>query len=350
MAPDVPFTWARDERGFAVPEIRLEPKALQWLATHPAHTFMHSRWPAKSALDWLRLQEDRPVEAATLGWSNARPAQLALAYDPQKPAQALPAGIVNARMQHDAVWAAVVIFAVIGLPIWFAGTMLLPLFGGLAPVLRIIVSVLLLATVPWWAEYFPSAVTRFSTSVGSMVGDLFSTMDRLDRMVASEPGEAMLAGGSRITWRQADSVFADTLGRYRLATPSPEPASEDAALAALASMVTVQTRAMPDAERAALFARLERDKVHDLNAAGIAFVPAAREALLDAQTDPDVRRAARRFLTAWVTAPTEQVDSYTPGYREWIRIQNTLADVPVPEIANMIPSRAVTEAAAKGKR
>ena len=41
LAPHVPFAWSRDERGFAVPEIRLTREAQDWLASHPADTFMH---------------------------------------------------------------------------------------------------------------------------------------------------------------------------------------------------------------------------------------------------------------------------------------------------------------------
>jgi hypothetical protein len=349
MAPDVPFVWARDEHGFVVPEIRLHPAALQWLSTHPANTFMHRQWPAKTALEWLRIEEDRPVEAAVVGWS-AKAALLPLAYDPQKPAEALPAGIVASRQQHDIVWFAVAIFAAIGLPVWLVGINMLPLLSGLAPLLRMIVGVLLLGTVPWWTQYFPSAVTRFSSDAGGVVADMFSDMNRLDRMIASAPSEAALVDGSRLTWRMRDSVFADTLGRYRLAPPMPAPATEDAALATLAAVVAEQTASMSDAERTALFNRLERDKLNDLRAVGIVFVPAARDALMNPQTQLEVRRAARRFLTAWVTLPNEEVDKYTPGYREWYRIEGTLADVPVPEIANTVASRAVpAEAATKAK-
>jgi len=71
LAPGTPFMWSRDERGFAVPEVRASRSAVQWLGTHDADTFMHREWPARSALEWLRIELDRPVDAAVAGWSSA---------------------------------------------------------------------------------------------------------------------------------------------------------------------------------------------------------------------------------------------------------------------------------------
>ncbi len=335
MAPDVPFAWARDEHGFIVPEIRLDERALRWLAAAPAHTFMHRQWPAQSELDWLRLTLDRPVESAVIGWT-AKPAVLPLSFDPAHPGDALPTGMVRARRDQEPSWAVVVFCLVIGVPIWMIGMRWMPIVGGLAPWPQRIASLALLATVPWWADQFPRAVARFSTDAGSVIATMFGDLTALDRMLASEPDEATLAHGSRLTWRIADSAFADTLGTFKLEQPVPAPADQDAALAALAESVAAQTRARSDANRAALFGKLERDKLRDLRAAGIAFLPAAKEALLDPQSEAGVRRAARRFLTEWVTAPTELVDQHTPAYREWGVLQRSLADVPVPEIAIMV--------------
>lgn len=349
MAPDVPFAWERDEHGFVVPEIRLDAKALQWLATHPADTFLHKRWPAKTALEWLRLEEDRPIEAAVVGWS-ARPAVMPISFDPQRPAEALPTGIVHTRQQQGGFWFPVVVFTILGLPLWFAGLLSLPLLGGLAPPLRWIFAVLLLCTLPWWTDYFPGVISEFSTSVGRLIGDLFGDMNALDRLVATDPADATLVDGSRLAWRIGDSVFADTLGQFQLVQPKPAPPTEDAALASLAATIGSQTRALSDADRKTLFANLERDKLNDLRAAGIAFLPAAKEALMDPQAHPEVRRAARRFLTEWVTAPIEQIDQYTPAYQEWGKLQSSLADVPVPEIANMARGFAIAETATKKGR
>jgi len=65
-------------------------------------------------------------------------------------------------------------------------------------------------------------------------------------------------------------------------------------------------------------------------------VPTARQALIAADTDPAVRRAARAFLLEWTTSPTEQADPHLPAYDERVAVWRSLADVPVPEIANMV--------------
>jgi hypothetical protein len=73
-----------------------------------------------------------------------------------------------------------------------------------------------------------------------------------------------------------------------------------------------------------------------LRAAGLIAVPAAREALIDADTDPRVRNAARAFLVEWTTSPTEEPDPHLPALDERRALRDALADVPVPEIANMV--------------
>ena len=97
MAPDVPFAWAHDERGFIVPEIRIDRAGLQWLSSHPPNsTFMLSKPPPSTALEALQFQVNRPVEEAIASWSTRTPT-FALALDRERPADAMPAGYVESR-------------------------------------------------------------------------------------------------------------------------------------------------------------------------------------------------------------------------------------------------------------
>jgi hypothetical protein len=66
------------------------------------------------------------------------------------------------------------------------------------------------------------------------------------------------------------------------------------------------------------------------------MLPAARDAVVDPASPPAVRRAARLFLTDWVTAPTLAVDPHLPAYDTRWKLIAALGDVPVPEIANMV--------------
>jgi len=84
-----------------------------------------------------------------------------------------------------------------------------------------------------------------------------------------------------------------------LALPNRPPRSANEALAALAESAQAQVRAMSATERAELFSQLAADKVGELPYAGLIFLPAAKETLLDTQADAVARANARRFLSAW---------------------------------------------------
>jgi hypothetical protein len=324
MAPDVPFAWARDERGFIVPEIRVDAAAYAWLESHEAHRFMHDQWPAKSALEWLRLELDRPVEAAVAGWT-VQPSVIPVAFDPQRPTGALPAASVKARATRPANWLVLVIGSFAGLALWFKGMDLLPLLSGWNALGRRFVSVALLATVPWWVDYFPQALQRIDADIAGVLRGMMADIDRTDRMVsASEPMQATLAMGTRLTWRLDGSAYSDTLGRLRFVPPPTPFRSANDALTALTTTVTTQVGEMNEDARAALFANLERDKRRDLRAAGIVFLPAATQTLSPEVAAPNVTRAARRFLEAWTTQPVETPDPHDADYDARIALQRVV--------------------------
>jgi hypothetical protein len=298
ISEGVPFVWPRDEHGFVVPEIRVAASTLQWLTAHPAHNFMHQKWPAKTELDWLRLQYDLPDDAAVNGWTAPSPV-LPLVYDPARPAESLPAGIVARRLDQSAFWPAMLLGFGVGLFTWFKGMSVLPLISGMAPTGRWIVSALPLLTLPWWLDGFPKALSFFSHDTASLVGEAFADIDRTDHLVAMDPAQAILVNGERITWRLGNSVYADTFGRYKFAPPAAPLPSKPAARAALADIVTVQTRALDDGKRLELFTNLERDKLADLMSVRGVFKPTAEEAATDAAASAATRRMASRFLTQW---------------------------------------------------
>jgi hypothetical protein len=184
----------------------------------------------------------------------------------------------------------------IGLFAWFKATALLPVLSGVASTGRWIFSALLLVSLPWWMDYMPKTLSRVSGEMAGIMSDMFDDIGRMDRLVASEPEETTLAKGERLTWRLADSAYAETFGRMRLAAPEPPPANEKAAFAALKESIAAQVRALDDAQRAELFTRLDRDKRRDLVAAVEAFRPAASESANDPAASAATRRAAQRFL------------------------------------------------------
>ena len=291
----VPFAWARDEHGFVVPEMRVAPSTRQWLLAHAPDKFMHDKWPAKTSLDWLRLELDRPVDAAIYGWT-APPPTMRLSFDPAKPAEALPTGIVAKRMEQSPNWVAMAMGFGVGLFIWFKAMAFIPLLSNLAPWARWFLSALPLLTLPWWLDTFPQALSRVSRDLGQVVGGMFADVNRGDRLIASDPADATLANGDRLLWRLSDSVYADTFGQFKFAPPGAPIKSKEAAFAALTNTLTVQSRVLDDATRTALFEHLDRDKHADLKEVSYVFRPAAEEAAADPAASAETRRAASRFL------------------------------------------------------
>ena len=334
LAPGAPFMWTRDERGFAVPQIRTSRSAMAWLGAHEADTFMHREWPAKTALEWLRIEMDRPVDAAIAGWSATDPT-IDVAYAPDDASTLLPAQLVKQRQAASPSWVIALVTGAIGLAMWIAGVWLLPAAQAFNLYGRIALVVVPLLALPWWSDYMPRAIRFFHADIGMLSEDILSMMDPLDRFAAIDAAAAAQAGGERLVWKAGDGMYRDTFGKIAFAKPR-SPLAPDAALRALASTVTDRMRAMDDTQRAALFTRLRDDKLRDLTAAGMIFVPAARDALMAANTSDQVRAAARAFLTEWVTQPIVVMDPSLPAFDERTAIMRSLADLAIPEIANLI--------------
>ncbi len=334
MAPRVPFTWARDPNGFAVPEIRMTPAARQWLATHPPHsTFALPKPPPQTALEELRIDVDRPVDLAILGWGFPPP-KFPLALDPKNPREGLPVGFLESRAGFN--WPTIVFVTlfggVVGLLLWYEGMAIL--FGDLPRVIGLLLFALPLVFLPWWGEQFPRYLSRLHAGFAGVITDMLHDIDPLGRLVATDPADATLAGGERLTWQAGDSAYADTFGRFRFTLPNPAPTSPDAAVAALAWTVADQARSLREGERIQIFARLKEDKERDHRGAGLIFLPAAKEAFLGPESSPALRRAADRFLWAWFTQPIAVPYERDPGYNGRLLLYRDFADFPTFGIAD----------------
>ena len=315
----VPFTWGRDASGFVVPEIRISTRAREWLATHGYDTFMHAKWPAKSALDELRIELDRPVDYAVAGWI-APAAEMSLALDPQRPAEAMPAGFVAAHLHWQPLALIITaIFGALGVAVWFEGMTVL-LGENLALPARVFIAALPLLALPWWGEYLGNTLSHLNLQWGSVMSDILRETEGDDRLVSLDPADATLAGGERLLWRTEESIYADTFGRLHYTPPQPAPGSADAALAALAATVTTQTRALGAAERIEIFSRLKRDSESDLMSGGIVFLPAAKEATLDPNSGAALRHAAMAFVSARLLAQFDRPYPRDLGYDERERL------------------------------
>lgn len=305
LAPHVPFAWRTDEHGFAISELRMDEATRQWLSSHDADRFMHSEWPAKSELDWLTIQLDRPIDQAIAGWSAAA-AVIPVVFAPARPGEMLPAAIVKSRREQSVNVIVTLLFGAIGGWLWIVGFGLIPQLAALPPVFRWFVAVLPLLTLPTWADDFPRFLAPLNAPWSEVVGDMLDDLDPLDRLTATTPANAVLADGVRVRWLPAKGIYAPTFGRVAPAKPVSPYSDPDAALIALANQVADRVRSMTEEERHELFVALRQDKIRDLKAAGVVFLPAASEQLRAA---PVIARAAHDFLDAWFTSPEETSDA-----------------------------------------
>ena len=258
LAPGAAFQWTRDERGFAVTQIRMSRDAMAWLGANEADTFMHREWPVRNALDWLRIEMDRPVDAAIAGWS-AGEGTIEVVYSPEDASTLLPAQLVRQREKASPSWIVALVAGAIGLAFWIAGVWVLPAAQAFNVAGRVALVVVPLAALPWWSDYMPRAIRFFHADIGMVSEDMLATMDPLDRFAAIEPNAAVQAGGERLVWKAGDGIYRDTFGRLCSRSRASRP--PDAALRALAAAVSERVRSMDDAQaRRALHAPSRRQE------------------------------------------------------------------------------------------
>lgn len=332
MAPGIPFAMPRDERGFAIPQIRVGEAESAWLKSHPPFSGFDAR-ASPTAWDALRRRLDRPLDAAIAGWAAVPPA-FPLAFDPRDPGTAMPAAYVASRRDPGNGGASLVGLLPLagGVWLWLRGMALL--MGGVPALAMRFAAVVPLLLLPWWGERMPHALARVQPQVAEIVGDMLADIDVTGRLVASSPDAAQLAhGGERLVWRVGDGAYADTLAPIDWGTPPP-PAGADAAVHALAARASQHVATLAPAQRARLFERLADDKEAGRYGAGTLFLPAAVESAYSADRSGDERRAAERFLDAWVTQPVDEPSPYEAGYAGRIDLLRPLVDVPDVTIAN----------------
>jgi hypothetical protein len=305
LAPGVPFAFLRDGSGFMMEEIRMSRTAFDWLTANPPYsTFMLSKPPPTTALGALKEQFDRPFDVAVASWAAPFP-EFPLVYDPQQPAEAMPARYVDDR-QHG-FWLAGLVFTVIltvpGLLVWRLGMSIL--FSGQSRAMLWILTLLPLVALPWWGALLPQLLRSVNKDWASVGTDMLDDLTRTTRLIASTPDEATLAEGERVIWRLDKGAYADTFGRIHFVLPDPPPKTPDAALAALRVQASAGVRMLPASEQASLFARLEQQKAAGLAESQTFFTTAAEDVLRDGNADPAVRHAARHFL------------AFAMAYNEW---------------------------------
>jgi hypothetical protein len=336
MAPGVPFAMPRDERGFALPQVRIGGAEAAWLKAHPPFSGFDAR-VSHTAWDALIRRLDRPLEYALAGWGVPAPA-FPLALDPRAPGEAMPAGFVAARRSAGNPAAMLSTLMLFGAGIWLWLNGMRVLMAGLPRNAVLFAAWLPLLLLPWWGERMPRALARVQPQVAEIIGDMLADLDVTGRLVASSPADAQLAhGGERLTWRVGEGAYAPTLGDVPFTLPQPAPADADAALRALVAQAGAAAQALGAQRQADLLRQLEADKKAGRFDAGWLFLPTAAAALVDS-ADPPRARAARDFLEAWLTQPIDEPYPQQAAFATRMDLLRALAALPVAEIANSATS------------
>jgi hypothetical protein len=330
LAPQVPFSWIADQRGFALAEIRMSRASLDWLSTHPAADTSANVTPI-TALEQLQRYLDHPLDFAIAGWTTAGQ-DFPLAVNPDDPLHALPAGFLAERSKIDSNWLIVALFSVFGLVAWSRGMVLL--LGDIRPTVLWVMIILPVLAIPWWGDGLPRVLRLFDVRVSGVIGDILADLDPLSRLISGDPSAAIQGNGVRLVWPVGQGEYAATLGKLAFVRPEERPVSADNALRLLAETVGNQVKVMSPADQLALFAQLASDKRQGTAGAGLVFLPTAREVLLDPDSDERVKNSAYDFLSVWLTQPVIDPLPGERGFEQRLRFFRELTDLPIAEIAN----------------
>jgi hypothetical protein len=330
LAPGVPFAWRRDAHGIAVPELRLSERARDWFANRSADpSGLPSLDPPLTAFAALRWRMDRSLlDLAITGWLRPAPT-IALALDPAHTNDVLPAAYVDTGPAANPVVA--LIAAAPGLWFWWRGMAIL--LGGLPRAPRWFAALAPLLLLPWWAGHASEMVARIAPELAPIAAELLVDLTRGTSLRTSEPARAWLADGTRFTFTVEQGDYARTFGWTMPSLPARPPADADAALDAIADGIAARARALAAAARANLFAHLRGDAQGERRDVGVVFLPAAREAMLDADVDPAVAVAAHDFLVTWLLQPPPRPRRDEAGAATRRRFYQSLGDVGDAQIA-----------------
>ena|SRR5579883_2929672 len=293
---DIPFTFLRDASGFEMQEVRMSKATLDWISRHsPWDTFGTSKPPPATALAALREQLDLPVEVAVVSWTRPVP-DFPLRFDPQHPQNAMPTQFVeDTRHWNPTAAVLALLLAVPGFWVWRMGMrVFFPTEP--SPAVLWILTLLPLLALPWWGEALPKLLAHANRNWAKIASSMLDDVTRSSRLIASSPDDAEFAGGERLVWRVDQGAYADTFGRIRYAKPEPAPRNREEVIAALRAQTDQQMAQMTAQEKLAVLQQLMRDKEHNRDQVQIVFTTAAESIERDPHADPEVHRAARRFL------------------------------------------------------
>ncbi|MFN7956458.1 MAG: hypothetical protein U0610_32430 [bacterium] len=336
LAPGVPITWPRDERGLPVVEIRLSPGARPWLESRPAGFWpltgqseeaRAAMPPAGNELDALLLEVDRPLEWLIRAWpASSEAGALPMAFDPATPELPLPVAVVDAGLATRPEWPMAVALALFGALAWVTGWGYA--LGGSSRLRVAAACIAPLVLLPWWGDRFERVLLWLEPRAGQVGAEMLHDLTEPLRLDVEPRGLDVLAGYDRIHWSVATSYYELLRGPFGPVRPQPAPADPDAALRAAVEQVTARMLAADDDTLLPLLARLRQDELVDRGQIGLLFLDGARRIALDPARGADVRRTAASFLW-WLSVTPIEPRAAEPAYRTRVELWKELRQFPL---------------------
>src|SRR6185436_11692477 len=123
-----------------------------------------------------------------------------------------------------------------GLAFWYAGMNHVLIRMPLAS--RIVVGAIPLLGLPWFARELPNALRHASVEVASTFGDTMEDIETTSRISATDPANASMQDGARLTFAIEKGLYADTFGTLHFVPPTAPFPEGNAAFAALTRSAT----------------------------------------------------------------------------------------------------------------
>ncbi|HEX2165014.1 MAG TPA: hypothetical protein VHM02_13805, partial [Thermoanaerobaculia bacterium] len=197
--PELPVRWV-DAAGRPALDLRLSPRADAWLAARPASWWplvpqddaMRARHRPGSELDALLIEADAPAELLLAAWDPAAAAAVAMAFDPERPARAVPLAALAPRRAPPGEPPLLPIFAVVGLLLWSVGCTALTAGARRWVRAALIAGTLLL--LPWWGSHLHRALGLLWQPAGGLASFLGPELAPVWGSVEPRPEGGEVAG------------------------------------------------------------------------------------------------------------------------------------------------------------
>lgn len=289
---DWPQVEIRLPRRVAV-RLRATP-AEPWIIQYTEDEFTADRRPG-SELDAFRIEVDEPWDTLATYWLRPPASdRLVLAYDPARPADAMPLVDLQAlggKVRWPLLVTAAILFGLGGALYAAAAAGLL---AGLSPRLGVPLALAGLLALPWWSGRIEQLIEWASPGAGRFAREL--SQASFDELLADRlPQAEATAEDERLVIDPRGGFFAATVSPFEPHRPATLPVDADAVWRLLTAELAEQALALPTATQQALLERLVTDERRDRRRAGEALLRAAGRLSREA-ADENVRAWARSFL------------------------------------------------------